>query len=79
MKEKIHIPPRTYEVKEQRFEVLVVFNLLPPYSLCWQGDDTDYTLCIYIKFPFYSEINKLSPLLGFEPGTSPVASHRAYH
>ena len=28
-----------------------------------------------IIFPFQSEINKLSPLPGFEPGTPPVASH----
>ena len=32
-----------------------------------------------IKIPFYSEINKFSPLPGFEPGTTPVASYRANH
>ena len=34
------------------------------------------------KIPFFSqklEINKLSPLPGFEPGTSPAASRRANH
>ena len=28
------------------------------------------------KFPFQSEINKFSPLRGFEPGTTWVGSHR---
>ena len=32
-----------------------------------------------IKFPQKSEINKFSPLQGFEPGTTPVASRHANH
>ena len=35
--------------------------------------------CLMNKFPFQSEINKFSPLPGFETGTSPVASRRAKH
>ena len=38
-----------------------------------------FHLMNYIKFPFLSEINKWSPLLGFEPGTTPVASRGDNH